>query len=295
MGENLKLLKAQCHLRKKGFRSNGQEKEERSTEKSDVEAILQLILNHLESMGDNIRDMHQDMRACNIYIAKTSPPSVHEAYLDQFQKDFTTSLSMTCEEMVDFGSLVLTFICKIDEDDGCDFWELLGITTNDMVIEVTINHRARSRSCTHSPGMRWNCSSSPGANRTHSRRKLEPNSGKFLPGNAMEVLQHSRRSSVAEVKQKVGYGTRMFALPYDRLDAIILKGIGHSCFQWRLWMPYELVLRNVKNVCLQGKTCHKKLFRDDDSPFIADSMRGAQSDEAPIETVRSFTDRDPSA
>ncbi|PHU23531.1 hypothetical protein BC332_08638 [Capsicum chinense] len=140
----------------------------------------------------------------NIYIAKTSPPSVHEAYLDQFQKDFTTFLSMTCEEMVDFGSLVLTFICKIDEDDGCDFWELLGITVNDMVIEVTINRRARSRSCIHCPGMRWNCSSSPGANRTHSRRKLEPNSGKFLPGNAMEVLQHSKRISVAEVKQKAG-------------------------------------------------------------------------------------------
>ncbi|PHU21348.1 hypothetical protein BC332_06455 [Capsicum chinense] len=74
----------------------------------------------------------------NIYIAKTSPPSVHEAYLDQFQKDFTNFLSMRCEEMVDFGSLVLTFICKNDEDDGCDFWELLGITMNDMVIEGMI-------------------------------------------------------------------------------------------------------------------------------------------------------------
>ncbi|KAM3327083.1 hypothetical protein P3S67_002209 [Capsicum chacoense] len=40
--------------------------------------------------------------------------------------------------MVDFGSLVLTFICKNDEDDGCDFWELLGITMNDMVIEGMI-------------------------------------------------------------------------------------------------------------------------------------------------------------
>ncbi|XP_009596411.1 probable caffeine synthase MTL3 isoform X1 [Nicotiana tomentosiformis] len=71
----------------------------------------------------------------NIYIAKTSPPSVHEAYLTQFQKDFTNFLSMRTEEMVSCGSLVLTFICKSDENDGCDFWELLGITLNDMVIE----------------------------------------------------------------------------------------------------------------------------------------------------------------
>ncbi|XP_055811997.1 probable caffeine synthase MTL3 [Solanum dulcamara] len=74
----------------------------------------------------------------NIYIAKISPPSVHLAYLNQFQKDFTNFLSMRSEEIVDFGSLVLTFICKNDEDDGCDFWELLGITMNDMVIEGLI-------------------------------------------------------------------------------------------------------------------------------------------------------------
>ncbi|XP_060181959.1 probable caffeine synthase MTL3 [Lycium barbarum] len=74
----------------------------------------------------------------NIYIAKTSPPSVHEAYLTQFQKDFTNFLSMRSQEIVDCGSLVLTFICKNDEEDGCDFWELLGITMNDMVIEGLI-------------------------------------------------------------------------------------------------------------------------------------------------------------
>ncbi|XP_009765515.1 probable caffeine synthase MTL3 [Nicotiana sylvestris] len=71
----------------------------------------------------------------NIYIAKTSPSNVHEAYFIQFQKDFTNFLSMRSEEIVHCGSLVLTFICKNDEVDGCDFWELLGITLNDMAIE----------------------------------------------------------------------------------------------------------------------------------------------------------------
>ncbi|MCD7453246.1 hypothetical protein HAX54_020286 [Datura stramonium] len=74
----------------------------------------------------------------NIYIAKTSPPSVHEAYLAQFQKDFTNFLSLRSEEIADCGSLVLTFICKNDEGDGCDFWEMLGITMNEMVIEGLI-------------------------------------------------------------------------------------------------------------------------------------------------------------
>lgn len=34
----------------------------------------------------------------------------------------------------------------------------------------------------------------------------------------------------------------MLSLPNDRLDDIILKGISHSCFYWRFWMSYELVL-----------------------------------------------------
>ncbi|CDP16806.1 unnamed protein product [Coffea canephora] len=35
----------------------------------------------------------------NIYIGKTSPKSVHDAYLDQFERDFTNFLSARADEI----------------------------------------------------------------------------------------------------------------------------------------------------------------------------------------------------
>lgn len=73
----------------------------------------------------------------NIYLAKTSPLKVHKAYLDQFEKDFATFLKMRSEEMVPQGRLLLTLVSKIDPDDGYDSKELIGMTINDMVNEVS--------------------------------------------------------------------------------------------------------------------------------------------------------------
>lgn len=69
----------------------------------------------------------------NIWIAETSPPSVHEAHMNQFENDFTTFLRMRSQELVPNGHMVLTFLCKNDEDDGISFLEMFGNTLQDMV------------------------------------------------------------------------------------------------------------------------------------------------------------------
>ncbi|KAL3523682.1 hypothetical protein ACH5RR_016516 [Cinchona calisaya] len=71
----------------------------------------------------------------SLYLAKTSPPRVHKAYLDQFTKDFTTFLRMHSEELVPRGRILLTFMCKGDEIDGPNFLDVLDMAINDLVLE----------------------------------------------------------------------------------------------------------------------------------------------------------------
>ncbi|KAL5722413.1 hypothetical protein ACHQM5_005936 [Ranunculus cassubicifolius] len=75
----------------------------------------------------------------NIYIAKTSPPCVLKAYLNQFQNDFSTFLRLRSEEMVEGGRMVLTLLGRKSEDPSskecCRFWELLAKSLQDMVIQ----------------------------------------------------------------------------------------------------------------------------------------------------------------
>ncbi|XP_052193907.1 probable caffeine synthase MTL2 [Diospyros lotus] len=56
------------------------------------------------------------MNKGNIYIAKTSPPSVRQNYLDSFRKDFTLFLSFCSAEMVTGGLLFLTIVATGDSD-----------------------------------------------------------------------------------------------------------------------------------------------------------------------------------
>ena len=76
-----------------------------------------------------------------IYVTKTSPPGVHETYLGQFEKDFTSFLRSRSEEVVSGGNMVLTIYGR--EENSCSFdtyspsiWELFGMMLNDMVSEV---------------------------------------------------------------------------------------------------------------------------------------------------------------
>ncbi|KAK9056287.1 hypothetical protein SSX86_027377 [Deinandra increscens subsp. villosa] len=75
----------------------------------------------------------------NIYIAKSSPLNVFQAYEKQFETDFTKFLQMRSEEVVCGGRMVLTFCGRsIDDptsDDGCRLWELLAESLFDMVKE----------------------------------------------------------------------------------------------------------------------------------------------------------------
>uniref|UniRef100_A0A5B7AQH7 Uncharacterized protein n=1 Tax=Davidia involucrata TaxID=16924 RepID=A0A5B7AQH7_DAVIN len=78
----------------------------------------------------------------NIYMAKMSPPDVFVAYLKQFQRDFSTFLSLRSEEIVPGGRMVLTFIGRsiadpTSEDSRC-LLELLARSLLDMVAEGLI-------------------------------------------------------------------------------------------------------------------------------------------------------------
>ncbi|KAL5764715.1 hypothetical protein ACOSQ2_017309 [Xanthoceras sorbifolium] len=75
----------------------------------------------------------------NIYIAKSSPPSVYKAYLEQFQRDFSSFLSLRSEEIIVGGRMILTFIGRNIPDpsskDCCYIWELLTKSFLELVDE----------------------------------------------------------------------------------------------------------------------------------------------------------------
>ncbi|KAG8389926.1 hypothetical protein BUALT_Bualt01G0029700 [Buddleja alternifolia] len=74
-----------------------------------------------------------------IYISKTSPACVAEAYLFQFQKDFSTFLRSRAEETVARGGMLLSFMGRSSRDPsaevGCHQWELLARALMSMALE----------------------------------------------------------------------------------------------------------------------------------------------------------------
>ncbi|KAK2654616.1 hypothetical protein Ddye_014472 [Dipteronia dyeriana] len=71
----------------------------------------------------------------NIFMTETSHPSVREAYLDQFESDFTTFLRSRRNELEAGGCMVLTF--AVGDFHPC-YFEPLGKAINDMVSEGLI-------------------------------------------------------------------------------------------------------------------------------------------------------------
>ncbi|KAM0063217.1 putative salicylate carboxymethyltransferase [Helianthus debilis subsp. tardiflorus] len=100
-----------------------------------------LHLVHCATSNQWLSQMPQGLEnnGSNIYIAKTSPPNVYQAYGKQFHTDFTKFLRMRSEEVVHGGSMVLTIPSRslVDpaSDDSCAFFELLGQSLVDMVKE----------------------------------------------------------------------------------------------------------------------------------------------------------------
>ncbi|XP_022764489.1 caffeine synthase 1-like isoform X2 [Durio zibethinus] len=79
-----------------------------------------------------------------IYISKTSPPGVREAYLSQFQEDFLLFLKCRSPEMVPDGRMVLIFHGRKSADptlrESCYTWEILAETISYLVSQDDVQH-----------------------------------------------------------------------------------------------------------------------------------------------------------
>ncbi|KAI7753637.1 hypothetical protein M8C21_010155 [Ambrosia artemisiifolia] len=75
----------------------------------------------------------------NIYVSRTSPLNVMQAYENQFHTDFTKFLQLRSEEIVPGGRMVLTLRGRSSldptSDDYGSFWELLTISLREMLEE----------------------------------------------------------------------------------------------------------------------------------------------------------------
>ncbi|XP_023765432.1 S-adenosyl-L-methionine:benzoic acid/salicylic acid carboxyl methyltransferase 3 [Lactuca sativa] len=78
----------------------------------------------------------------NIYMSKSSPPNVLEAYQKKFDTDFRKFLQMRSEELVQGGCMVLTFVGRSIADptidDCCIIWKLLAQSLHDILKEGLI-------------------------------------------------------------------------------------------------------------------------------------------------------------
>uniref|UniRef100_A0A2N9F4W5 Uncharacterized protein n=1 Tax=Fagus sylvatica TaxID=28930 RepID=A0A2N9F4W5_FAGSY len=78
----------------------------------------------------------------NIYMGKTSPHNVFEAYLEQFQSDFSLFLRSRADEIIPGGQMILAFIGRNISDptsrNCCVIWELLAKCLLQMAAEGLI-------------------------------------------------------------------------------------------------------------------------------------------------------------
>ncbi|PIN15768.1 Salicylate carboxymethyltransferase [Handroanthus impetiginosus] len=83
-----------------------------------------------------------EMNKENIYMTRTSPQSVIDAYYEQFHRDFSNFLKCRSEEVVSNGKMVLTLLGrKVDDASSkecCYIWELLSVALQEMVSEGLI-------------------------------------------------------------------------------------------------------------------------------------------------------------
>lgn len=75
----------------------------------------------------------------NIYLSKTSPPSVYEAYFKQFERDFQYFLKLRFKELALDGTMALTFIGTESHDKIISVEGALGMVLNEMVQEVNMS------------------------------------------------------------------------------------------------------------------------------------------------------------
>ncbi|KAE8733158.1 hypothetical protein F3Y22_tig00001478pilonHSYRG00205 [Hibiscus syriacus] len=74
----------------------------------------------------------------NVYMARSSPPNVFQAYAHQFQKDFTNFLILRTEEIIPQARMVLTFMARKNADPSKEDygWEFVAKSLLDLVAQV---------------------------------------------------------------------------------------------------------------------------------------------------------------
>ncbi|XP_050205158.1 7-methylxanthosine synthase 1-like [Mercurialis annua] len=78
----------------------------------------------------------------NIWISETSPPAIHKAYSDQFERDFTLFLRSRSEEIISGGHMVITCMAQTNNPSckfgSCELLRLIGDCIKAMVDEGII-------------------------------------------------------------------------------------------------------------------------------------------------------------
>jgi jasmonate O-methyltransferase len=80
----------------------------------------------------------------NIYIGKTTSPTVVTLFQEQFRKDFKLFLALRYKELLSGGRMVLTFLGRKSEEmlmhgEVGTMWELLAKSLQSLVQKVYLN------------------------------------------------------------------------------------------------------------------------------------------------------------
>ncbi|KAK4836372.1 hypothetical protein QYF36_022136 [Acer negundo] len=109
--------------------------------------VTNLLQNANKKLNEKVPELRDEERLPinkgKIYISKTSPPAVCEAYLAQFQQDFSLFLKSRAQEMVPYGGraiLVLHGRLSADptSEDSYTPWELFAEAISHLVSKVRV-------------------------------------------------------------------------------------------------------------------------------------------------------------
>ncbi|XVF59669.1 hypothetical protein PTKIN_Ptkin07bG0294300 [Pterospermum kingtungense] len=96
-------------------------------------------LHWLSKVPPGLYDEHgKPINKGNLYISESSPPSVSQAYWNQFQEDFSLFLKLRAQELVTGGRMVLIILGRLGQDHvdrgNSFFWKIL---TRSLAISVS--------------------------------------------------------------------------------------------------------------------------------------------------------------
>ncbi|CAK8542756.1 unnamed protein product [Lathyrus sativus] len=92
-------------------------------------------LHWLSQAPKNLVKNGEALNKGNIYLSKTSPPAVYEAYFKQFEKDFQYFLKLRFKELAMDGMMALTFIGRESHDKTISVQGIVGMVLKEMVQE----------------------------------------------------------------------------------------------------------------------------------------------------------------